>query len=135
VGVTVVEAAGVPHPVIAAAASVEIASVGAVKHVDAVVGIFAGVAVHDVHQHQQAQPVGFVNHRLQLVRCPKPAACLHADMISIQEVCVSGTWASIILPLLASLTTSFLACIEVGFCPKELKREWDCGKSTRASSR
>ena len=71
---TVVEAAGVPHPVVAAAAAVEVHGVSAVKHVDAVVGVLGRVRVHDVHQHRQAQPVRLVDQVLQLVRGPEAAA-------------------------------------------------------------
>lgn len=42
-------------------------TVGAVEHVDAVVGVLRRVAVHDVHEHHQAQPVRLVDERLQLV--------------------------------------------------------------------
>lgn len=36
----------------------------AVEHVDPVVGVFAGVAVDDVHQDHHAQAVGLVNQGL-----------------------------------------------------------------------
>ena len=51
---TVVEAARVPHPVVPPRPSMEVHAVGAVKHVDAIVGVLAGVAVHNVDQHHQA---------------------------------------------------------------------------------
>ena len=80
-GLTVVEAAGIPHPVVAAAAPVEVHGLGPVKHVDAVVAVLAGVAVHNVHEHQQAQPVRLINQGLELVRRAKPAAGLQAVVI------------------------------------------------------
>ncbi len=42
-GRTVVEAAGVPHPVVAAAAAVEVHGIRAIEHVDAVVGVLGGM--------------------------------------------------------------------------------------------
>ena len=77
---TVIKAAGVPHPVVASASPVEVASVCAVKHVDAVVGVLAGVAVHNIHENQQAQPVSLVDQRLQLIWASKSAACLRTGM-------------------------------------------------------
>ncbi len=74
---TVVEAARVPHPVVAPGAPVEIHAVCAIKHVDAVVGVLAGVAVHNVNEHYQAQPVGLVHKSLQLIWSAEPAAGLH----------------------------------------------------------
>ena len=50
---TVVEAARVPHPVVAPRAPMEVHAVGAVEHVDAVIGVFAGMAVYNVNQHDQ----------------------------------------------------------------------------------
>ena len=61
---TVVEAARVPHPVVPAAAAVEVSRVAAVKHVDAIHGVLGGVGVHNVHQHHNAQPeAGFEGGR------------------------------------------------------------------------
>lgn len=73
---TIVEAARVPHPVVAAAAAMEVHGLSAIKHVDAVVGVLGRVAVHNVHQHDHPQPVRLVDHELQLIRRPAPAACL-----------------------------------------------------------
>ena len=75
---TIVETPGVPHPVVAPGAAMEVHAICSVKHVDPIVGVLAGVTVHDVHQHDHAQPVGLVDHRLELVRGPKPAAGLQA---------------------------------------------------------
>ena len=61
---------------VAPGAAVEVHAVRAIKHVDAVVGVLAGVAVHDVNEHHQAQPVGLVNQSLQLIWSAKPAAGL-----------------------------------------------------------
>mmetsp|Transcript_34329 Transcript_34329/g.87789 ORF Transcript_34329/g.87789 Transcript_34329/m.87789 type:complete len:515 (+) Transcript_34329:637-2181(+) len=65
--VTIVEAARVPHPVVALRAGVEVHAVGAIKHVDAVHDVLGGMAVHDVHQHHQAHAVRLVDHGLELV--------------------------------------------------------------------
>lgn len=54
----------------------EVHGVSAVKHVDAIIGVLGGVAVHDVHQHSQAQPVCLVDQVLQLVRRATAAAGL-----------------------------------------------------------
>lgn len=51
---TIVEAAGVPHPVVASGSPMEVHAVGAIKHVDAVIGVLAGMTVHNVNQHNQA---------------------------------------------------------------------------------
>ena len=74
---TVVEASGVPHPVVPSAPSVEVHAVCAIIHADAVIGVLAGMAVHNVNQHNQAQPVRLVYQRLQLIWASKPAAGLH----------------------------------------------------------
>ena len=55
----------------------EIHPVCAVKHADAVIGVLAGMAVHDVNQHNQSQPVSLVHQGFQLIRGSKPAAGLH----------------------------------------------------------
>ena len=73
---TVVEASGVPHPVVASGAAMEVHAVSAIKHVDAIIGVLAGVAVHNVNEHNQTKPVSLVNQGLQLIRCSKPAASL-----------------------------------------------------------
>ncbi len=86
---TVVEAAGVPHPVVAAAASMEIHGIRAIKHVDAVIGVLGGVRVHNVHEHKQAQAMCLINQELQLIRGSKatgrlrsmPGAQTAADLI------------------------------------------------------
>ncbi len=57
-------------------ATVEVHAVCAIKHVDAVVGVLAGMAVHNVDEHHQAEPVSLVNKSLQLIRGAKPAAGL-----------------------------------------------------------
>ena len=75
---TIIETPRVPHPVVTPRAAVEVHAVCSVKHVDPIVGVLAGVAVHDVHQHDHAQPVGLVDHRLELVRGSKSAAGLQA---------------------------------------------------------
>ena len=51
-------------------------AVGAIKHVDAIIGVLAGVAVHNVNEHNQTQPVSLIHQGLQLIRCPKSAASL-----------------------------------------------------------
>ena len=58
---TIVEATRVPHPVVSSRASVEVHAVCTIKHVDAVVGVLAGMAVHNVNEHNQSQPVGLVH--------------------------------------------------------------------------
>lgn len=92
-GHTIVEAAGVPHPVVASGAAMKVHTVGAIKHVDAVIGVLAGVAVHNVNEHHQTKPVGLVNQGLQLIRCSKPAASLqdhnHLWTWSRIQVCYS----------------------------------------------
>lgn len=55
----------------------EVHAVSAIKHVDAIIGVLAGMAVHNVNEHNQTQPVGLINQGLQLIRGPKPAASLH----------------------------------------------------------
>mmetsp|Transcript_12422 Transcript_12422/g.37369 ORF Transcript_12422/g.37369 Transcript_12422/m.37369 type:complete len:439 (-) Transcript_12422:393-1709(-) len=91
--VPVVETAGVPHPVVAAPAAVEVHGLSAVEHVDAVVGVLAGVAVHDVHQHHQPQPVSLVDHRLQLVRGAAPAT----GRKEVGDVVAEGTVVGVLL--------------------------------------
>ena len=54
----------------------KIHAVSAVKHVDAIIGVLAGMAVHNVNEHDQAKPVSLINQGLQLIRCSKPAASL-----------------------------------------------------------
>ena len=76
-GRTIVEAAGVPHPVVASGASMEVHAVSAIKHVDAIVGVLAGMAVHNVYEHNQAKPVSLIHQRLQFVGRSKPATSLH----------------------------------------------------------
>ena len=55
----------------------EIHAVRAVKHADAVIGVLAGMAVHNVNQHDQSQPVSLVHQGFQLIGGSKPAAGLH----------------------------------------------------------
>mmetsp|Transcript_10693 Transcript_10693/g.29307 ORF Transcript_10693/g.29307 Transcript_10693/m.29307 type:complete len:435 (+) Transcript_10693:1707-3011(+) len=70
--VAVVEQTGVPHPVVPACTSMEVHAVCAVEHVDAIHGILGGMAVDNVHEHHHAEPVGFINEGLQVVRGAKP---------------------------------------------------------------
>lgn len=58
---TIVEAARVPHPVVAPGAAMEVHAVGTVKHVDAVVRVLAGMTVYNVDEHNQAQPMGLIH--------------------------------------------------------------------------
>lgn len=51
--------------------------IGAVKHADAIVGVLAGMTVHNVNEHDNAQPVGLVHQGFQLVRASKPTTGLH----------------------------------------------------------
>lgn len=61
---------------VAPGAAVEVHAVCAIKHVDAIVGVLAGMAVHNINEHHQAEPVGLVNKSLQLIWSAKPAAGL-----------------------------------------------------------
>ncbi len=61
---------------VASGPAVEVHAVGAIKHVDAVVGVLAGMAVHNVNEHHQAEPVSLVNKSLQLIWSAKSAAGL-----------------------------------------------------------
>ena len=42
----------------------EVHAVRAIKHVDTIIGVLAGMAVHNVNQHNQAQPVRLVDKSL-----------------------------------------------------------------------
>jgi len=55
---------------------VEVHAVCAIKHIDAIVGVLAGMAVHDVNEHHQPEPVGLVNKSLQLIWSAESAAGL-----------------------------------------------------------
>mmetsp|Transcript_3077 Transcript_3077/g.5032 ORF Transcript_3077/g.5032 Transcript_3077/m.5032 type:complete len:310 (-) Transcript_3077:775-1704(-) len=65
--VAIVETARVPHPVISSLPPVEVHAIGSIKHADPVVGVFAGVAVHDVHQDHQTQAMRFVDQSLEFI--------------------------------------------------------------------
>mmetsp|Transcript_38602 Transcript_38602/g.114640 ORF Transcript_38602/g.114640 Transcript_38602/m.114640 type:complete len:500 (+) Transcript_38602:1140-2639(+) len=65
--VAIVEQPRVPHPVVAALAAVEVHRVGAIKHVDAVDRVLRRMRVHDVHEHDKAEPMRLVNERLELL--------------------------------------------------------------------
>ena len=54
----------------------EVHAVCAIKHIDAIVGVLAGMAVHNVNEHHQAEPVSLVNKCLQLIWSAEPAAGL-----------------------------------------------------------
>eukprot|EP00976_Prorocentrum_cordatum_P005765 115116-Prorocentrum_minimum.AAC.2 len=76
----VVEAAAVPHPVIALRTRVEEMTVGAIEHVDPVDGVAGGVAVHDVHEHNQVVRVSCVDEIFELVG--RPAAARHREEVA-----------------------------------------------------
>ncbi len=61
---------------VAPGAAVEVHAVCAIKHVDAIIGVLAGVAVHNVNEHHQTEPVSLVNKSLQLIWSAKSAAGL-----------------------------------------------------------
>lgn len=52
---------------VAPPAAVEVPAVGPVPHVDAVVRVLRRMRVHDVHEHDEAEAVRLVDHRLELV--------------------------------------------------------------------
>lgn len=52
---------------VAPPAAVEVPAIGPVPHVDAVVRVLRRVRVYDVHQHDEAEAVRLVDHRLELV--------------------------------------------------------------------
>ena len=58
----------------------EVHAVCAIKHVDAIVGVLAGVAVHNVNQNHQSQSVGLIHKSLQLIWSAKSATGLQGDM-------------------------------------------------------
>lgn len=64
VSLTIVEASGVPHPVVASSPSMEVHAIRAIKHADAIIGVLAGMAVHNVNEHHKAQPVCLIDKGL-----------------------------------------------------------------------
>lgn len=77
-GGTVVETGGVPHPVVATAAAMEVHALCTVKAGDAVVHVARCMRVHHVNEHHHAQAVRLVNQGFQLVGRPTPAAHLRS---------------------------------------------------------
>mmetsp|Transcript_11978 Transcript_11978/g.25167 ORF Transcript_11978/g.25167 Transcript_11978/m.25167 type:complete len:437 (+) Transcript_11978:306-1616(+) len=69
----IVEAAAVPHPVITLRTRVEKVAIGAIEHVDPVGGVAGGMAVHNVHEHDQAIRVSRVDEILELIGRPAAA--------------------------------------------------------------
>ena len=68
----VVEALGIPGGVLTLTARMEELVVGAVKLVDALPGVLAGVGVNHIQKHGNAQLMGPVNEGFQLLRCAEP---------------------------------------------------------------
>ena len=68
----VVEALGIPGGVLTLTAGVEELVVGAVKLVDALPGVLAGVGVDHIQKHRNAQLMSPVDEGFQLLRCAEP---------------------------------------------------------------
>ena len=72
----------------------EVHGISAIKHVDAIVCVLGGMAVHDVHDDHHAQPMRLVHESLELIRRSKATACLQAQEVKcvgiLAELSVQG---------------------------------------------
>jgi len=68
----VVEQQRVPRRVFASRAGMEVLMIRSVEPVQSLVDVLDGMAVHDVEQHQQPQPVGGVDQFLEVFRRSEP---------------------------------------------------------------
>mmetsp|Transcript_386 Transcript_386/g.1477 ORF Transcript_386/g.1477 Transcript_386/m.1477 type:complete len:637 (-) Transcript_386:241-2151(-) len=84
----VVEASGIPHPMITFRTRVEVLTVATVEHVDAVDGVGRRVRVHQIHEHGEAHGVRLVDQVLQFIG--RTASRRHAEEIGdvVAERCV-----------------------------------------------
>eukprot|EP00959_Pyramimonas_sp_CCMP1952_P031289 655993-Pyramimonas_sp.AAC.1 len=78
-------------------------TVGAIEHVDPVDGVAGGVAVHDVHEHNQVVRVSCVDEIFELVG--RPAAARHREEVghviserAVERVLLNGHQLNSVVP-------------------------------------